>query len=70
MMLAILNWVLLAFLAVSNAALIRIMLSRTGRCSYKNCMPELRQPRSANAECLPPHLRLPRNTILESGTYR
>ena len=38
MMLAILNWVLLAFLAISNAALIRIMLSRTGRCSIRNCM--------------------------------
>lgn len=38
MMLAILNWLLLAFLAVSNAALIRIMLSRTGKCSYKNCI--------------------------------
>ena len=38
MMLAILNWVLLAFLAVSNAALIRIMFSRTGRCSIRNCM--------------------------------
>ncbi len=38
MMLAILNWVLLAFLAISNAALIRIMISRAGRCSIKNCM--------------------------------
>ena len=38
MMLAILNWVLLAFLAVSNAALIRMMFSRTGRCGFKNCM--------------------------------
>lgn len=38
MMLAILNWVLLAFLAISNAALIRIMISRTGRCSIRNCM--------------------------------
>ena len=38
MMLAILNWVLLAFLAVSNAALIHIMCSRTGRCRIRNCM--------------------------------
>jgi len=38
MMLAILNWVLLAFLAISNAALIRIMFSRTERCSIRNCM--------------------------------
>ena len=38
MLISILNWVLLAFLAVSNAAWIRLMLTRTGRCSYKYCI--------------------------------
>jgi len=32
-------------------------------------MLELRQPRSADSECLPSHLRLPRIAVLESGAY-
>ena len=37
MLLAILNWLLLAFLAICNAAWIRMMLSRSGKCTCRRC---------------------------------
>lgn len=37
MLLAILNWLLLAFLAICNAAWIRMMLSRSGKCTCRHC---------------------------------